>query len=392
MSQKIEIFFFSSYKIYKNNLQCSKRKSTTKRFLKQMRKVIFTMLFYKQKTGTFIIQKKHYLCLMKKRIFDPQIYTDGILAGDTVLLSQAITLIESTRADHQALGQQILENCMPYAGKSMRIGITGVPGVGKSTFIEAFGQRVIADGYKIAVLAIDPSSRINRGSILGDKTRMNTLSTHPKAYIRPSAAGVSLGGVARKTKETVLLCEAAGFEVIIIETVGVGQSETAVRDLTDFFLLLLLPNAGDELQGMKRGIVEMCDWIAVNKCDLNETAAKLARIQYANALHLFPAKENNWTANASLCSAVTTAGIDEIWQTIGDFKKHTLQNGSFETNRKAQNLYWLQHAIEEGLTQLFYQKPNLKNLLPSLQAQVIASEISVTKAVDILLKAFVEVI
>jgi LAO/AO transport system kinase len=318
---------------------------------------------------------------MKKRIFDADTYIKGILSGDRVLLSQAITLLESTRVEHQTLGQAVLEGCMPYAEKSVRIGVTGVPGVGKSTFIEAFGQVVIRENHKIAVLAIDPSSRLNKGSILGDKTRMNRLSIDENAYIRPSAAGSSLGGVARKTKETILLCEAAGFDVIIVETVGVGQSETAVRDLTDFFLLLLLPNAGDELQGMKRGIVEMCDWIAINKCDLNATAAKIARVQYANALHLFPAKDNNWTPNASLCSATTQEGIADIWQTIKDFEIFCKNNNSFFENRKKQNLFWLQHAIEEAVLNAFYQKETTASLLPILQQKVVNNEISVTKAV-----------
>jgi LAO/AO transport system kinase len=319
---------------------------------------------------------------MKKRIFDADTYIKGILSGDRVLLSQAITLLESTRVEHQTLGQAVLEGCMPYAEKSVRIGVTGVPGVGKSTFIEAFGQVVIGESHKIAVLAIDPSSRLNKGSILGDKTRMNRLSMDENAYIRPSAAGSSLGGVARKTKETILLCEAAGFDVIIVETVGVGQSETAVRDLTDFFLLLLLPNAGDELQGMKRGIVEMCDWIAINKCDLNAIAAKIARVQYANALHLFPAKDNNWTANASLCSATTQEGIADIWQTIKDFEIFCKNNNSFFENRKNQNLFWLQHAIEEAVLNAFYQKETTASLLPILQQKVVNNEISVTKAVQ----------
>jgi LAO/AO transport system kinase len=320
---------------------------------------------------------------MKKRIFDAETYINGILQGDTVILSQAITLLESTRTDHQTLGQAVLQGCMPHAGKSVRIGITGVPGVGKSTFIEAFGQHVISENHKIAVLAIDPSSRLNRGSILGDKTRMNLLSMNKNAYIRPSAAGESLGGVARRTKETILLCEAAGFDIIIIETVGVGQSETAVRDLTDFFLLLLLPNAGDELQGMKRGIVEMCDWIAINKCDTNPTAAKLARIQYANALHLFPAKMNNWTANASLCSAITQEGITEIWQIIVKFEQENKNNHSFFENRNQQNLFWLKNAIQERVLDLFYKQEKISTLLPYLEQQVVKNEISVTRAVEL---------
>ena len=320
---------------------------------------------------------------MKKRIFDAETYINGILQGDTVLLSQAITLLESTRSDHQTLGQAVLEGCMPHAGKSVRIGITGVPGVGKSTFIEAFGLHVIGESHKIAVLAIDPSSRLNRGSILGDKTRMNQLSMHKNAYIRPSAAGESLGGVARRTKETILLCEAAGFDIIIIETVGVGQSETAVRDLSDFFLLLLLPNAGDELQGMKRGIVEMCDWIAINKCDINAIAAKLARVQYANALHFFPAKTNNWTANASLCSATTHEGIADIWQTIMQFEQFTKNNHSFFENRNEQNLFWLKNAIQERVLDLFYKQENVVALLPYLEQQVVKNEISVTRAVEL---------
>ena len=326
--------------------------------------------------------------IMKKRRLSVNEYADGILSGNRILLSRAITLVESTRDDDKELAHQVLERCVSAAKSKVRIGITGVPGVGKSTFIEAFGTKIIESGHRVAVLAIDPSSRLNRGSILGDKTRMESLSLHENAYIRPSAAGDSLGGVARKTREAMLLCEAAGFDVVLIETVGVGQSETAVRDLTDFFLLLLLPNAGDELQGMKRGIVEMCDWLAINKCDINPTAAKLARAQYNNALHLFPKKESGWTPNCSMCSAANGEGIADIWDTINQYIQHAQTLNFFEENRKKQTLFWLHESIRQELNTVFNRNQNVIANLQTIENEVVTGKKSVSQATQELMRFF----
>jgi LAO/AO transport system kinase len=316
-------------------------------------------------------------------------FLEGILGGNRVVLSQAITLIESTQSQHQALAQQIIEACLPYSGKSLRIGLTGTPGVGKSTFVDSFGQVIITEDRQLAVLAIDPSSQLTRGSILGDKTRMETLSVHPNVFIRPSAAGSSLGGVARKTRESIILCEAAGFDTIIVETVGVGQSETAVHSMVDFFLLLLLPNSGDELQGIKRGVMEMADLIAINKADGDALfAAKLAKRQCRNGLHLFPPKASNWTATAELCSALEQTGLDTIWQHILSYQNQTTINGYFQKNRQEQAKYWLEDSIQQQLKQLFYQHPNIEGAFAEIEAQVIAGEVSPFKAAELLMNSF----
>lgn len=298
-------------------------------------------------------------------------YVRGILAGGRVLLSQAITLIESTRPDHQQLAQEIISSCLPHSGRSIRIGITGAPGVGKSTFIEAFGLHLLEQGRRLAVLAIDPSSKLSRGSILGDKTRMEKLSASEQVFIRPSPAGESLGGVARKTRESIILCEAAGFDTIIIETVGVGQSETAVHSMADFFLLLLLPGAGDELQGIKRGIVEMADLIAVNKADGDRLPmAKRARQEYRNALHLLAPKESGWAPKVDICSASTGMGIESIWQQAEAYRKATKENGYFERNRRAQAHYWLHEAINARLRAAFFEDPAVCERLKAIEQAV----------------------
>lgn len=316
-------------------------------------------------------------------------FVEGILAGNRVLLSQAITLIESTRPDHQDLAQQIIEQCLPHSGKSLRIGITGTPGVGKSTFIESFGMHIIQEEKNVAVLAIDPTSQVSRGSILGDKTRMMHLSMNEKAFIRPSPAGDSLGGVARKTRESIILCEAAGFEIIIVETVGVGQSETAVHSMSDFFLLLLLPGAGDELQGIKRGIVEMADLVAVNKADgERETMAKQAKVFYKNALHLFPPKENQWIPQVVTCSALSKLGIADIWQLILDYQQFTQVNNFFYDNRKAQSTYWLHDTIEQSLKKQFYQDPSVQSRLKAIEQLVLEGKMSSFRGAEELLKTF----
>jgi len=320
---------------------------------------------------------KRFLRSKKKRQLSVQQYVDGILLGDITILSQAVTLVESSKPEHQEIAQEIIMKCLPFSGNSVRIGITGVPGVGKSTFIEAMGKYITAQGKKLAVLAIDPSSGKTRGSILGDKTRMEDLSIDPNAYIRPSPSAGSLGGVARKTRETIVLCEAAGFNHIFIETVGVGQSETAVHSMVDFFLLLMLAGAGDELQGIKRGIMEMADAITINKADGNNIEkAGLARIQYANALHLFPAADSGWKPRVLTCSAYMKTGIDEIWKTIGEYLDHVKNNGYFQHRRNEQSKFWMYETINEHLRNNFYQNDQIKSLMEESEEKVLKAEIS----------------
>lgn len=327
---------------------------------------------------------------MSKNLPSAEEFIDGILSGNRVLLSRAITLIESTKQEHQDLAQEIIEGCLPHSGDSIRIGITGVPGAGKSTFIEAFGNHIIEEENRtLAVLAVDPSSSKTRGSILGDKTRMETLSNHPKAYIRPTPTSGSLGGVARSTRETITLCEAAGFNTILIETVGVGQSETAVHSMVDFFLLLMLAGAGDELQGIKRGIMEMADTIAINKADSgNEGAAKRAMSEYKSALHLFPPTESGWIPKVATCSAVHNKGISEIWEIIDEFMRHTKAKGFFEKKRKEQANYWLDEAINQELHRAFYENIELKEKLTLFRKQVQEGTISSYKAARDLMQEF----
>jgi LAO/AO transport system kinase len=316
-------------------------------------------------------------------------YIEGILAGDRVALGQAITLVESETESHRQLAQEIIAGCLPHSGNSIRIGITGSPGVGKSTFIESLGLQLIEEGQKLGVLAIDPSSQVSRGSILGDKTRMNELSRNPAAFIRPSAAGSSLGGVARKTRETIILCEAAGFNVILIETVGVGQSEIAVHSMTDFFLLLLLPGGGDELQGIKRGIVEMADLLVVNKADgEREKLATQSRQAYRNALHLFPPKENDWTPRVLTSSGLSGKGIPEVWKAINEFVATTRENGHFEERRLQQRLGWFRESIEQGLKERFFRQEKIASRLGELEAQVQKGAISPFLAAEQLLSLF----
>ncbi|MDX1942512.1 MAG: methylmalonyl Co-A mutase-associated GTPase MeaB [Saprospiraceae bacterium] len=318
-------------------------------------------------------------------------YVKGILAGDRIILSQAITLIESTRPEHRLLAQDIIEACLTKRNASIRIGITGSPGVGKSTFIEAFGTHLIEKGHRLAVLAIDPTSQISKGSILGDKTRMAKLASNKNAFIRPSAAGDSLGGVARKTREAILLCEAAGFDTIIIETVGVGQSETAVHSMVDCFLLLLLPGAGDELQGIKRGIVEMADILAVNKADGERLAlAKRTQQEYRNALHFFPIKASGWTPPVLTCSATNNEGIAEIWYMIEDFWKFTVENGYFEHNRQEQSRHWLHETILTSLRAQFYGNESIKVRLKEIEKQVLEGKLSTSKGAEELLNLFLK--
>lgn len=328
----------------------------------------------------------------RKDPIEPAGYVNGILNGDRSILSQAITLVESTRPDHQEVAQQILEQCLEKnTATSFRLGITGTPGVGKSTFIDHFGYYLLEQGRKLAVLTIDPSSQISRGSILGDKTRMEQLSQDTRAYIRPSAAGSSLGGVAQKTRESMLLCEAAGFDTIIIETVGVGQSETAVRELVDFFLLLLQPGAGDELQGIKRGIVEMADLLAVNKSDGKAIKlARMAQLAYRNAIHLMAAKQSNWPVKVVRCSALEQKGLSEIWQLMLDFRTFTQSNGFWKKNRQDQARHWLHQSLTEHLQHLFYQHSAVQQELPNMEQAVSNGKISPFRAARTLIQLFIE--
>lgn len=318
-------------------------------------------------------------------------YVKEILSGNRIVLSQAITLVESNNAQHQVIAQQIINACLPYSGKSVRVGITGTPGVGKSTFVEAMGEHITALGKQLAVLAIDPTSQLSHGSILGDKTRMQTLSNNKNAFIRPSSAGQSLGGVARKTRETIILCEAAGYDVIFVETVGVGQSEVAVHSMVDFFLLLLLPGAGDELQGIKRGVVEMADIIAINKADGdNLKKAKQSRNAYRNGLHMFPAKNSGWTAKAMVCSALTNTGISEIWTAINQYEQFTTKNNYFKNHRNEQAQYWLNESIQNELKNRFENHPAIKQHLDNIKQQVQNGTITPFSGAEFLMDLFLK--
>lgn len=326
---------------------------------------------------------------LRRKIPTAQELIDGILAHDQVALSRAITLVESTNPEHTHKANEVIQACIPHANNSVRIGITGVPGVGKSTFIEAFGTYLTSIGKKVAVLAVDPSSSISGGSILGDKTRMEDLVKNPNAYIRPSASGDSLGGVARKTRESIILCEAAGFDTIIVETVGVGQSETAVHSMVDFFLLLNLAGAGDELQGIKRGIMEMADAFIINKADGdNLQKARIAKLDINRALHLFPEKKSGWHPTAQLCSAIEKTGIESIWKIIQDYLNLTTQNSYFDLNRKNQAKHWMFETINEQLKNNFYQNPVIMDEIDFQLQNVQANQISPFKAAQILLEFY----
>ena len=320
---------------------------------------------------------ERFLKNKKKRSLSVQQFVDGILKGDITILSQAVTLVESSKPEHQEIAQQIIVKCLPFSGNSVRIGITGVPGVGKSTFIEAMGKHITSKGNKLAVLAIDPSSERTKGSILGDKTRMEDLSIDPNAYIRPSPSAGSLGGVARKTREIIVLCEAAGFNHIFIETVGVGQSETAVHSMVDFFLLLMLAGAGDELQGIKRGIMEMADVITINKADGNNIEkAGLARVQYMNALHLFPPTDSGWVPKVMTCSAYMKTGINEIWESIDEYLSLVKTNGYFQHKRNEQSKFWMYETINEQLRNNFYQNEQIMAMMKESEEKVLKEEVS----------------
>ncbi len=319
----------------------------------------------------------------------PEELVKGILSNDIAALSKAITLIESTKPEHQKIANTIIESCLFKKNQTLRIGITGVPGVGKSTFIEGFGKMLTQIGKKVAVLTVDPSSSKTKGSILGDKTRMQELVQDPNAFIRPSPSGDSLGGVTRKTRESIILLEAAGYDTIIIETVGVGQSETAVHSMVDFFLLLKLSGAGDSLQGIKRGIMEMADAVAINKADgENLKSAKLAEVEFRRALQLFPPKENGWIPKVMRCSAIKNTGLETIWDVIQNFIEISKKNGFFERNRQEQNKSWLLQHIEQSLKNDFNQDSKIKKMLPNLEQKVMHGTLSPFTAAQKLLDVY----
>ena len=341
------------------------------------------------------INEKAVQKLKNKRVHELSIqeYFEGIKQGNRMILSKAITLIESSLPAHQNMAQEIIEKCLPLSGNSVRVGITGVPGVGKSTFIEALGMSLISQGRKVAVMAIDPSSQRSKGSILGDKTRMEDLANHPHAFIRPSASAGSLGGVARKTNETIILCEAAGFDTLFIETVGVGQSETAVHSMVDFFLLLMLAGAGDELQGIKRGIMEMADMILINKADGdNIQKAKNAKVQYENALHLFPPAESGWTPRVETCSALNKNGIEIVWSNIKDYMTKTNANGYFASNRQNQMVHTMKDTIMQKLGDGLFLHPKIKILIKSLEQEITNNKMSAYIASQQILDTYFELI
>ncbi|HOU41260.1 MAG TPA: methylmalonyl Co-A mutase-associated GTPase MeaB [Promineifilum sp.] len=308
-------------------------------------------------------------------------YVAGVLSGDRAVLARAITLIESNAPTHFETAQEVLRRLLPHSGNALRVGITGVPGAGKSTLIEALGLALIAAGHRVAVLAIDPSSSLTRGSILGDKTRMEGLSRVAEAFIRPSATGGVLGGVARKTRETMLVCEAAGFDVILIETVGAGQNEVTVRSMVDFFLLVLIPGGGDELQGIKKGVVELADAIAINKADGdNRVRAEAARAEYNRALHYLTPATDSWHARAYTCSAETGEGVANLWAVVERFRERTTESGAFAARRRAQAREWLHTLLDEQLRAAFYDRPAVRAALPPMEAAVMAGELSATAA------------
>ena len=337
------------------------------------------------------MQNKHY---KRKKSSQPSVdeLIKGILAGDFTSLSRGITLCESKRAKDRTLANHLVKSCLPYSGDSIRIGITGVPGVGKSTFIESFGLYLLEEqAKKVAVLAVDPSSQRSKGSILGDKTRMNELSTHPSAFIRPSPSSGSLGGVAHHSRESIILCEAAGFDTIIVETVGVGQSEIEVKEMTDFFLLLMLAGAGDELQGIKRGIMEMADGMLINKADgENLISAKRAKREYQNALHLFPASDSGSIPKVEICSALNRFNLDKAWELIDQYISLTKENHFFEQQRQHQLRLWFLKSIDQLIHHSLFASSSLKTTMNRLENEVAQKTISPTEAAEKVFEGIVE--
>lgn len=327
----------------------------------------------------------------KKPLLSVAEFVEGIVKGDITILSRAVTLVESVKSEHQIIAQEVIEKCLPYSGRSIRIGISGVPGAGKSTSIDVFGLHVLAEGGKLAVLAIDPSSERSKGSILGDKTRMEQLAVHPNSFIRPSPSAGSLGGVARKTRETIILCEAAGFNKIFVETVGVGQSETAVHSMVDFFLLIQLAGTGDELQGIKRGIMEMADGIVINKADGdNLDRAKLAATQFRNALHLFPVPDSGWEPRVMTYSGFYNIGVKEVWDMVYEYINFVKDSGYFAHRRNEQSKFWMYESINEQLRDSFYHNPQIEALLREREQQVLGRSLTSFVAAKSLLDTYFE--
>lgn len=325
----------------------------------------------------------------RRRHLSVEDHVQGVLEHDRTIFARTITLVESNVAGHIEMAQEVLRQVLPHTGQSIRVGITGVPGVGKSTFIEALGCFLCEQGHRVAVLAVDPSSSVSRGSILGDKTRMERLTREPHAFIRPSPSSGTLGGVARKSRETILLCEAAGFDVILVETVGVGQSEVTVRSMVDFFLLLMLTGAGDELQGIKKGIMELADAIVINKADGdNKMRAQAAQQEYTRALHYLSPATEGWQTQAYTCSAATGAGIAALWDVIQTFCAQTTESGVFASRRNAQSRDWVHSMVEEHLRTRFFQHPDVKHMLPRIEQAVVAGTMPATVAAKELLRAF----
>ena len=341
--------------------------------------------------GVTVDKKDKVTPAIKRRKLEVDDYVEGVLKCDRAILSRAITLVESNAAAHFETAQQVIQKLLPYTGKSTRVGITGVPGAGKSTFIEALGTNLCRGGHKVAVLAVDPSSTVTKGSILGDKTRMEQLSREPNAFIRPSPSGGTLGGLTRKSRETLLLCEAAGFNTVFVETVGVGQSETAVHSMVDFFLLIQLAGTGDELQGIKRGIMEMADGIIINKADGdNIDKAKLAAAQFKNALHLFPPADSGWFPKVLTYSGYYNLGIKEIWDMVGEYMEFTKKNGYFDYKRNEQAKYWMYESINDTLRETFYHNPAVEKMLNFTEQQVLNNEISSFVAAKRMMDLFLE--
>lgn len=337
----------------------------------------------------FATNYEHPAIRAKKKRLEIADYVEGILKQERNILARAITLIESNSPRHMEMAQDLVKELIPHTGKAIRVGISGVPGAGKSTFIESFGTMLCKKGLRVAVLAVDPSSSITKGSILGDKTRMERLARQDGAFIRPSPSGGILGGVARKSRESILLCEAAGYDVILIETVGVGQSEVTVRSLCDFFLLVVLTGAGDELQGIKKGVMEIADAITVNKADGdNVRRAMIAKVDYERIVHLLRPATKGWSTQVKTCSALTDTGIEEIWDMIKEFEAITKESGVFQERRTSQTIDWVNNMVQEHLLNLFENNPGVKGIRKEIEEQIIRGEVSATMAANELIKVF----